>query len=107
MLTQTPGKLMMSLSLPAIVGMAVIGLYTFMDAVYAGQLIGMEAMGAVAVAYPFTFINSGGASMIGMGSASVLSRAIGAKDQRTIDQVMGNLVVLNLSLIHISEPPRP
>ena len=28
MLTQTPGKLMMSLSLPAIVGMAVIGLYT-------------------------------------------------------------------------------
>ena len=26
--------------------------------------------------------------MIGMGSASVLSRAIGAKDQRTIDQVM-------------------
>ena len=71
MLTQTPGKLMMSLSLPAIVGMAVIGLYTFMDAVYAGQLIGMEAMGAVAVAYPFTFINSGGASMIGMGSASV------------------------------------
>ena len=43
-LTQTPGKLMMSLSLPAIVGMAVIGLYTFMDAVYAGQLIGMEAM---------------------------------------------------------------
>lgn len=78
MLTQTPGKLMMSLSLPAIVGMAVIGLYTFMDAVYAGQLIGMEAMGAVAVAYPFTFINSGGAPMIGMGSASVLSRAIGA-----------------------------
>ena len=98
MLTQTPGKLMMSLSLPAIVGMAVIGLYTFMDAVYAGQLIGMEAMGAVAVAYPFTFINSGGASMIGMGSASVLSRAIGAKDQRTIDQVMGNLVVMNLVL---------
>ena len=98
MLTQTPGKLMMSLSLPAIVGMAVIGLYTFMDAVYAGQLIGMEAMGAVAVAYPFTFINSGGASMIGMGSASVLSRAIGAKDQRTIDQVMGNLVVMDLVL---------
>ena len=42
--------------------------------------------------------SSGGASMIGMGSASVLSRAIGAKDQRTIDQVMGNLVVMNLVL---------
>ncbi len=50
---------MVSLSLPAIVGMVVIGLYTFVDAIYAGQLIGVDAMGAVSIAYPFTFINSG------------------------------------------------
>lgn len=97
-LTQSPGRLMATLSLPAIVGMVVIGLYTFVDAIYAGQFIGVEAMGAVAIAYPFTFINSGTASMIGMGSASVLSRAIGAKDQHTVDQVMRNLVVMNLVL---------
>lgn len=90
------GKLMVSLSLPAIVGMVVIGLYTFVDAIYAGQLIGTNAMGAVSIAYPFTFINSGLASLIGMGSASVLSRAIGAKDQRTVDGIMGNLVVINI-----------
>lgn len=89
---------MVSLSLPAIVGMVVIGLYTFVDAIYAGQLIGVDAMGAVSIAYPFTFINSGLAAMIGMGSASVLSRAIGARDQKSIDQVMGNLVVMNLVL---------
>lgn len=90
------GKLMVTLSLPAIVGMVVIGLYTFVDAIYAGQLIGTDAMGAVSIAYPFTFINSGLASLIGMGSASVLSRAIGSKDQKTIDGLMGNLVVMNL-----------
>lgn len=78
--------------------MVVIGLYTFVDAIYAGQLIGVDAMGAVSIAYPFTFINSGLAAMIGMGSASVLSRAIGARDQKSIDQVMGNLVVMNLVL---------
>lgn len=97
-LTRSPGRLMVSLSLPAIVGMVVIGLYTFVDAIYAGQLIGVDAMGAVSIAYPFTFINSGLAAMIGMGSASVLSRAIGARDQKSIDQVMGNLVVMNLVL---------
>lgn len=97
-LTRSPGRLMVSLSLPAIVGMVVIGLYTFVDAIYAGQLIGIDAMGAVSIAYPFTFINSGLAAMIGMGSASVLSRAIGARDQKSIDQVMGNLVVMNLVL---------
>ncbi|RNL46863.1 MATE family efflux transporter [Paraeggerthella hongkongensis] len=93
MLTESPGRLMVSMSLPGIVGMVVIGLYTFVDAVYAGQLIGVDAMGAVSVAYPFTFINSGLATMLGMGSASVLSRAIGARNQRVIDQVMGNLTV--------------
>ena len=76
--------------------MLVIGLYTFVDAIYAGQLIGVDAMGAVSVAYPFTFVSSGLAAMIGMGSASVLSRAIGACDQRTIEKVMGNLVVASV-----------
>lgn len=91
-LEANPAKLMVSLSLPAIVGMVVIGLYTFVDAIYAGQLIGTDAMGAVSIAYPFTFINTGVASGIGMGSASVLSRAIGAGNQKKIDKIMGNLL---------------
>ena len=36
LLTASSGRLMVSLSLPAIVGMVVIGLYTFVDAIYAG-----------------------------------------------------------------------
>ena len=89
LLTASSGRLMVSLSLPAIVGMVVIGLYTFVDAIYAGQLISTDAMGAVSIAYPFTFINSGIACLIGMGSASVLSRAIGSGDQSTVDGIMG------------------
>ena len=77
LLTERPIKLMLSLSLPAIIGMLVIGLYNFMDAVFVGQMIGPSAMGAVTVAYPFTLINNGIATLIGVGSASVLSRAIG------------------------------
>lgn len=87
-------KLMFKLSIPAIIGMLVIGLYAFMDAVFVGQLIGSNAMGAISVAYPFTMINSGIATLIGIGSASVLSRAIGKKDTRTVDQIMGNLLAL-------------
>ncbi len=98
LLTASSGRLMASLSLPAIVGMVVIGLYTFVDAIYAGQLISTSAMGAVSIAYPFTFINSGIACLIGMGSASVLSRAIGSGDQNTVDGIMGNLIAMNLIL---------
>lgn len=98
LLKGSPGKLMVSLSLPAIVGMVVIGLYTFVDAIYAGQLISTDAMGAVSIAYPFTFINSGVSTLVGMGSASVLSRAIGAGEQSKVDEIMGNLIVAVIAL---------
>ncbi len=87
-------KTMLSLSIPAILGMVVIGLYNFMDAVFVGRMVGPEAMTAVKVSYPFTLLNSGISTLIGTGSASVLSRAIGRKDKETIDQIMGNLIAL-------------
>ena len=87
-------KTMLSLSIPAILGMVVIGLYNFMDAVFVGRMVGPEAMTAVKVSYPFTLLNSGIATLIGIGSASVLSRAVGRKDQGTINQIMGNLIAL-------------
>ena len=59
LLTASPFQLMISLSLPAIIGMVVVGLYSFMDRVFVGQLIDQVAMGAVSVSYPFTLINSG------------------------------------------------
>jgi putative MATE family efflux protein len=85
-------KTMLTLSVPAVLGMVVIGLYNFMDAVFVGQMVGPVAMTAVKVSYPFTLINSGIATLIGQGSASVLSRAIGKKDKDTIDRIMGNLI---------------
>lgn len=96
-----PWKIMISLSLPAIIGMLVIGLYNFMDAVFVGNIIGSVAMTAVKVSYPFTLINSGIATLFGVGSASVLSRAVGKKDQKTIDSIMGNLIfgVVIISII--------
>lgn len=96
LLTATPFQLIVSLSIPAIIGMMVVGLYNLMDRIFVGQLIGEVAMGAVSVSYPFTLINNGVATLIGVGSASILSRAVGKKDQNTVDKIMGNLVALNL-----------
>ena len=98
LLTASPFQLMLSLSVPAIIGMVVVGLYNFMDRVFVGQLINEVAMGAVSVSYPFTLINTGVSTLIGVGSASVLSRAIGKKDQNTVDKIMGNLIAMNLLL---------
>ena len=96
LLGASPWKLVLSLSVPAIIGMVVVGLYNLMDAVFVGQMVGSNAMTAVSVSYPFTLVNTGVATLIGAGSASILSRAIGKKDQNTIDKIMGNLIAWNL-----------
>ena len=98
LLKASPFQHMIYLSQHSIVGMVVVGLYNLMDAVFVGQMVGTNAMGAVSVSYPFTMINSGISTLIGVGSASVLSRAVGKKDQGTIDKIMGNLIALNLIL---------
>lgn len=46
-LTMSPLKLMISLSVPAIIGMVVVGLYSFMDAIFVGQMVGSAAMTSV------------------------------------------------------------
>lgn len=89
-------KLMLKLGVPGIVGMFIISFYSFADAVFVGQYAGNTAMGAISLAYGFTLINNGIAVLIGIGSASILSRAVGRKDQKTIDAIMGNVFMLTL-----------
>ncbi len=102
LLTKSPWPLMIELSIPAVLGMVVVGLYNMMDSIFVGQMVGDVQMGAISVSYPLTLINAGSAAMLGVGSASVLSRAIGKKDENTIKKIMGNLVamVLLLSVIY-------
>ncbi len=96
LLTENPWKLMIKLSVPAVLGQFVVGLYALVDSIYVGQMVGTDAMSAVSAASPFVLINNGIAVLVGIGSGSVLSRAIGAREQKTVDKIMGNLVVLVL-----------
>lgn len=101
LLTKSPLALMFELSIPAIIGMLVIGLYPLMDGIFAGNIISQSAMTACTVILPLTFVNNGVATLIGIGSASILSRALGRNDKATIDKMMGNLIyhILLLSII--------
>ena len=91
-LNQDIKKLMLKLSIPAIIGMVIIGLYPFMDRVFGGQILGEKAMSAISIATPFTMLNNGIATLVGVGSVSILSRALGRNDKKTVDKIMGNLM---------------
>lgn len=91
-------RLYWHLTLPASLSLFILGLYHFVDGIFVGQLVGPVALGAVGIVYPFTLINNGIFSLIGVGSASLLSRAIGAKNDSIIDKIFGNLLILNILL---------
>ena len=59
LLNKNPWSLMIKLSLPAILGQFVVGLYAFVDSIYVGQMVGTDAMSAVSAASPFVLINNG------------------------------------------------
>ena len=104
LLTKSPKELLFNLAIPGIIGMLVIGLYPFMDGIFAGRLIGDYAMSAISVSMSLTIINGGISALIGVGSASILSRAIGKGDKETIDKIFGNFcywVILFSAIITI------
>ena len=40
LLTKSPWPLMIELSIPAVLGMVVVGLYNMMDSIFVGQMVG-------------------------------------------------------------------
>jgi len=74
-------KLLIRLSIPATMGMIVNGLYNLMDSLFVALSEGELAVGALALAFPVQMIVMAVGLMIGIGAASVFSRAYGRGDR--------------------------
>jgi len=84
------GKLLVSLSVPATMGMTVNALYNLVDTIFVGRGVGAVAIGALTVSFPIQMIIMAFAIMIGMGSASAISRSLGANNVERADNITGN-----------------
>ncbi|MEM6402085.1 MAG: MATE family efflux transporter, partial [Cyanobacteria bacterium P01_D01_bin.116] len=71
-------------------------LNSFIDVLFAGRFINESALAGISLAGTFTSIVEGFAGLIGIGSASVLSRAIGAGDIKTQSKIFGNLIIMSI-----------
>ena len=95
-LTDSIWKLLVRLSLPSIIGMSINAINTFVDALFVGQLVGQEALAGISLAFTLTLLTNGLSAMIGVGSASVLSRAIGSGDLQTQSRILGMVNALSV-----------
>ncbi|TBR56996.1 MATE family efflux transporter [Westiellopsis prolifica IICB1] len=91
-------KLMFKFSIPSTLGVLMLSLNTFIDALFAGRFLGENALAGISLALPLTSIINGFALSIGVGSASVLSRAIGSRDTKTQSKIFTNLIVMSVAI---------
>lgn len=88
-------------SLPSIVGLLVISLYNVVDTIFIGQSVGSIGIAGLMIVMPIQMLFMGFTQMIGMGSASIISRALGAKNHKKASQTLGNFFSFNLIVAFI------
>jgi putative MATE family efflux protein len=84
------GRLIWKLSFPAVVGMFVNGFYNLVDTIYIGHGVGSMGIAGLSVAFPVQMIIGGIGAMFGIGTASLISRSLGAKDYERARWAFGN-----------------
>ena len=91
--TEPVPKLLVRFGFPAVIGMFVNALYNLVDTIFVGQGVGPYAIGALAIAFPYQIFLFALAAMIGIGGASVVSRALGAKQYNRAKQTAANALL--------------
>ena len=79
-MTETPiGRLIIKLSVPAVISMLITNLYNLADTAFVGRF-GNSASGAVGIVFGFMSIIQAVGFTFGQGAGSILSRALGKRD---------------------------
>ncbi|WP_207707311.1 MATE family efflux transporter [Crassaminicella thermophila] len=94
-------RLLLNLSLPATIGMIVNALYNVVDTIFIGRGVGTLGIGGLTIAFPIQMMIMALGQLVGIGAASIVSRALGAKDKGRADYVVGNAysIVLLMGII--------
>ncbi len=96
--TEKISKLLIQQAVPASIGFLVMSIYTLVDTIYVGRFIGSLGIGAITVVMPITFLISSIGMAIGVGGASIISRALGSNNKEKALKTFGNQINLTLHL---------
>lgn len=94
--TESIGKLLVKLSVPAMIGMIVNALYNLVDAIFIGRGVGPLAIGALAISFPVLLLIAAVAMMLGVGAASVVSRNLGSGNRERAYTAAGNTLIISI-----------
>ncbi|MEM9918643.1 MAG: MATE family efflux transporter [Bacteroidota bacterium] len=92
------GKLLREQAIPASIGILILSIYGIVDTIFVGRWIDSLAIGAITVVLPIQFFIASIGMSIGIGGASIISRALGRGDKETAFQAFGNQITLTITL---------
>lgn len=93
--TENVWSLLLKFAIPSIVAMTATSLYNLTDSIFIGQGVGALAISGLAIAFPLMNLGAALASLVGVGSAVLMSMCLGKKDYSTANRILGNLFILN------------
>ena len=87
------GKLLLSMAVPMMLSMLVQALYNIVDSIYVAK-VSEDCLSALSLAFPAQNILIGLGTGTGVGVATLLSRALGSRDNKLANRVAGNSLFL-------------
>ncbi|CAF30255.1 putative MATE family efflux protein [Methanococcus maripaludis] len=99
--TEDVKKLLVKLSVPAIIGMLIMALYNIVDGFFIGRWVGTAAFTGIALIFPFQMMIMAFGVTFGIGGSSLLSRKLGEGNLDFARKAGGNAIssVLILSVL--------
>lgn len=97
-------KLLISFSIPSMVGMLVNALYNIVDRVFIGKIPGTGnlAITGIGLTFPIVTILLAFAMLVGVGAGATVSIRLGQKKKDEAEEILGNafflMIVINISL---------
>jgi len=90
------GKLLIQQAVPASIGILVMSINILVDTIFVGNWIGSTAIAAINVVLPVSFFIAALGMAIGIGGSSIISRALGANDDKKALKTFGNQITITL-----------
>jgi putative MATE family efflux protein len=89
-------KLLISFSIPAIIGMLVNALYNIVDRIYIGKMegVGQYAITGVGLNFPIMTVVMAFAMLAGIGAAATISIRLGQRKKDDAEKILGNAFTL-------------
>ena len=89
-------KLLIRHAVPSSIGILVMSLNILIDTIFVGQWIGPDAIAAINVVLPVSFFIAALGMSIGVGGASIISRALGNNEKEKAIVTFGNQLTMTL-----------